>query len=271
MAGGKKPPAFMAVERLSGKKRPNILHIAASHNKREARATIKIDPERSHLNEALEGPPDAAGVMRRANELMTAAGVAKLRKDAIQALECVFSLPPNHGLDERAYFSDCAAWAAGHFVGAPVLSVDIHRDESAPHCHVLILPLVAGRMVGSSLFGSPQKMPERQASFHAAVAHRYGLGAPPKRRRTMAEVFTSPGKGPKDERRPIGFAPPMRDRSLSCVGFPSPQRHAHAIQPPLIDDGFRDWLDGALDRATSTAWARITARPTAHSSNCNPH
>ena len=173
----------MRVKKLKGN---GIITVAARHNRRviqaEMGATGSIDPTRSHLNETPAGPSTAAEVGQLAKDLMTAAGVVKLRKDAVMGLEIVFSLPPGHALDDRAYFTACAEWAGAAFGGAHnVLSVDIHRDESQPHCHVLLLPLIEGRMIGNKLIGGKQMLLALQKDFHTAVASKFGLSKAPAR------------------------------------------------------------------------------------------
>lgn len=174
--------AFLRVKKLKG---GGIITAAARHNRRviqaEMGATGAIDPTRSCLNETLAGPPAADDVGQLAKALMAAAGVVKLRKDAVLGLEVVFSLPPGHGTDDRAYFTACAEWAGAAFDGAPVLSADIHRDEAAPHCHVLLLPLVNSRMDGSNLIGGKQKLLMMQKDFHLKVAAKFGLSKAPAR------------------------------------------------------------------------------------------
>lgn len=271
--------AFLRIKKLKG---GGIITVAARHNKRviqaEMGATGSIDPTRSFLNETLAGPSTAADVGQLAKDLMTAAGVTRLRKDAVMALEIVFSLPPGHTIDDRAYFTDCAAWAGVYFGGAEnILSVDIHRDEAQHHCHVLMLPLIGGRMDGGRMVGNKQKLIEMQKQFHLDVAARYGLSkaptklsgaskqaaatavltkmreagdkamqsaawaniraaiendpgpflmalgieqqAPQKKLRTMAQIFTSKGKGSTKETNSIDFAPPEKEQCLCSVDF----------------------------------------------------
>ena len=269
--------AFLRIKKLKG---GGIITVAARHNKRVIQAEIgasgSIDPTRSHLNETLQGPSSAADVGQLAKDLMAAAGVGKLRKDAVMALEIVFSLPPGHGLDDKAYFTDCVAWAEKHFA-CPVLSADIHRDEAQHHCHVLILPLIDGRMDGGRIVGGKQKLLAMHKQFHLDVAARYGLSkaparltgaskeaaskailqrlretgdsalqsklwavvrdkiesdpaaflmaldielkAPTKKLKTMAQIFTSKGKGRDKEAMSIDFAAPSKGRSLCSVDF----------------------------------------------------
>ena len=173
--------AFLRIKKLKGS---GIITVAARHNKREIQAemgaTGSIDPTRSRLNYSLAGPAAAAGVGQLAKDLMTTAGVVKLRKDAVMGLEIVFSLPPGHAIDDRAYFTDCATWAA-HYFGGVILSVDVHKDEAQDHCHVLLLPLIDGRMSGSDMLGGKQALLAMHKQFHLDIAGRYGLSKAPAR------------------------------------------------------------------------------------------
>lgn len=175
--------AFLRLKKLKGS---GIVSKAARHNRRAIQAELgargPIDPARSHLNETLRGPPSAADVANLAKARMTAAGITTLRKDAVLAIEFVFSLPALASLDQRSYFEACTQWAADRFGGADnILTADIHRDEAAPHCHVLLLPMLDGKMVGSDLVGNPQKLKATQADFHAKVASLFGLKRAPER------------------------------------------------------------------------------------------
>jgi hypothetical protein len=285
--------AFLRLKKLKGS---GIILRAARHNRRAIQAEMgaagSIDPSRSALNECLQGPPTPEDVAQLAKNLMRAAEISKLRKDAVLCLELVFSLPIAHMDDDTAFFKDCAAWAANQFGGAQnILSVDIHRDEAQPHCHVLVLPLQGNRLVGSDMAGNRQRLLAIQSDFFNAVGQRHGLSRAPaklhgKKRqeaataalerlrvsgdpvlksaiwptvrdaiegdpapylaslritvatakpklRTMAQIFTSKGKGKETARvaKPIGFAKP-ESPSLSCVGFtPDTARY-----PPTFED-----------------------------------
>ena len=269
-----------------GGRKQSTLADAARHNRRAIQAEFgahsHIDAERIYLNETIAGPSTPDEVVSLASELMAGAGVdvGKLRKDHTQAVEILFSLAPDTTVNARDYFLRCVAWVGARFGADNILSADIHCDESAPHCHVLILPLVNGRMQGSDLIAKP-KLANLRKSFASEVAHEFGLMAPPGRMtgalrgkavcmvlerlestrdpilnsplwhtikrdierdparfvaalgvevmpvarehkiRTMAQIFTSPGKGGKVEKvlKPIGFA--ASDTS-SPIGFGIP-------------------------------------------------
>ena len=174
---------FMRIAKMKG---ANIITAAARHNRREIQAehgaSLSIHPERSAQNKTIEGPATADAVGQMARDLMALAGVdsKRLRKDAVRCVEFVFSLPTDHPVDAGAYFSDCLKWTQRTY-GGHVLSADVHHDEAAPHCHVLLLPLVQGRMVGSDLVGDRRKLATAQNGFHAEVASSYGLRKAPAR------------------------------------------------------------------------------------------
>ena len=174
---------FLRLKKLKGS---GIIAAAARHNRRaiqaEVGASASIDATRSGLNETLQGPPTADGVAQLASVRLRDAGIRKLRKNAVVGLEIIFSLPVGSGLDDRRYFADCAAWAARNFGGEDnILSVDVHRDEAAPHCHALILPMIDGKMVGSDMVGNRPKLLQMQQDFHRDVAAKYGLRKAPAR------------------------------------------------------------------------------------------
>ena len=285
----------------SGRK-PSSLLQAARHNRRKIQAEMgargHIDVGRSALNETIAGPDTPDAVVALALSSMADAGVnvASLRKDYTQAIELLMSLVPNSVIHDGDYFRRCLAWAEQQFGVDNILSADIHRDEAAPHCHILILPMGGGGYQGSKLLTRP-RLAELRVSFAKGVAAAFGLKPPPgklygavrvqaaqkvldhlestqdlilgsllwlevkqdierdparflarlgieiagppkaEKLKSMAQIFTSPGKGPKVEPRvnpvmklvsskPIGIGrvhvkAPDKARNLSCVGFAS--------------------------------------------------
>jgi Plasmid recombination enzyme len=169
----------MRMQTLSGNGK---LPAAARHNKRaiqkELGASGHIDATKMHLNYALLGEATPEAVAAKAKSILQLLGITKLRKNAVSAIEIVCSLPVHARIDHRAYFGDCQAWAAGQFGADNLLSVDVHLDEAAPHCHILLLPLLDGRMRGSDVMGDRQTLQARQTSFYEQVSQRYGLLKP---------------------------------------------------------------------------------------------
>ena len=168
----------IGMSKVNGRK-PCDLLTAARHNLREIQAELgsvgRIDPGRSATNAILAGPADAAEVKAMAVSLLADAGLnpAAMRRDHVQALEFVFSLPPSSGVDPAAYFARCLAWLA-QALPLPVLSAVSHADEVAPHLHVLLLPLADGIYAGGKPVERPKLLRLRE-SFFNVVAGPAGL------------------------------------------------------------------------------------------------
>jgi len=161
--------------KLRGK---NGVLIALKHNKRELAergARANIDVNRTPFNYSLTDPATAEQVDRTAKVLMVQAGIDKTRKNQVMALEIIFSLPINrHQQDTRPFFTDCLTWTKQNIPGV-LLSFDVHLDDSAPHAHALILPLVNGKMNGNEIMGGTGNLMRLINRFYADVAINYGL------------------------------------------------------------------------------------------------
>ncbi len=169
----------IGLSKLGGRK-PCTLSGAAKHNKRELAQELeerdRIDPKRTPLNYAITGAIDSTGVVAMASQLLESIGVSpdKMRRDYCQAVEIVFSLPANTTIDIKRYFADCSEWSCARFGAENILSVDVHLDESAPHCHALIAPIRSGRWIGCKVIDHTNTKALRE-SFSQQVASVYGL------------------------------------------------------------------------------------------------
>ncbi|SFN15683.1 plasmid recombination protein [Nitrosomonas communis] len=119
----------------------------------ERGAGAHIDAFRTPFNYSLTTPDTAEQIDRHAKVLLVQAGIDKPRINQVMALEIIFSLPVDrHEQDTRPFFKDCLEWVKQHIPGV-LLSFDVHLDESAPHAHALILPLVKSKMQGNQIMG----------------------------------------------------------------------------------------------------------------------
>ncbi len=170
---------------------------ALKHNKRELQSErgsgANIDVTRTPLNYALAGQDTPANIARHANVQMLKSGIEKPRKNAVMAVELIFSLPiDRHQQDTRPFFEDCYAWTLKTFDGE-LISFDIHLDETAPHAHAMILPLIDGKMQGNKLIGGKGNLMRLINLFHADVARNYGLSRPNSKRISAKDRQTLEG------------------------------------------------------------------------------
>ncbi len=159
-------------------RKPCTLLLAARHNLREIQAELgadgRMDAKRSQFNQILMGESIAADVNANAEKTLIAWGFQIPRKDYVQAIEMVFSLPTNSPLDQTAYFGDCLEWVCLHMGRENIISAVIHRDEATPHCHVLILPFTNEHYVGGKpIMNGPLLLLRK--SFAQDVALKNGL------------------------------------------------------------------------------------------------
>lgn len=157
----------------------NGVLVAMQHNKRtlqnERGASANIDVTRTLLNYSIASDATPEAIALHAKMEMLKAGIETPRINGVMAVEVLFSLPINrHKQDTKPFFADCHAWVLKSFEGE-LLSFDVHLDESAPHAHAVILPLINGKMQGSNLKGNRGNLKRLNNLFHEQVAHKYGL------------------------------------------------------------------------------------------------
>lgn len=254
----------ISLSRYGGRK-PQTLMDAARHNLREIQAEFgadsHIDASRIAENVLLAGPGTAEGVQAVAGEWLDGAGIdpSKLRRDHCQAIEVLFSLPEQSGLEPVAYFRSCLEWASAE-TRLPVLSAVIHMDEAAPHLHVLMLPVQGSIHVGNKSIAKTQ-LKVLADSFFNTVAGPAGLkrmGAkmvgPVKRMAVAAVLRTCEAQGMPEKvgvlwpilRAAIERDPTKAVQALNLSegeirgggkGAPNPigfeQRHPEATQKPI--------------------------------------
>jgi hypothetical protein len=171
------------VVRFKKQKEPQSIRVVTDHNKR-ARFFYEQGHEHApgggqliaRKNEKLWGPDTPEEVADLARSLIRQHAVKKLRKDAVRAVEVLLSLSPGHGIDDTVFFTDSMHWFAQRFGGMEnLLAADIHRDETHDHVHMLFLPVLDGRMVGSQMVGGRGKIKGCKLSFNEEICRQYGV------------------------------------------------------------------------------------------------
>lgn len=167
---------------------------ALKHNKRELQSGLHIDVTKSPLNYCLAGDDNSTNIATYAKVQMLKAGIETPRKNAVMAIEIIFSLPiDRHQQDTKPFFADCHQWVLTTFAGE-LLSFDVHLDESAPHAHAIILPLINGKMQGSDMIGGTGNLMRLINLFHKQVAHGHELSRSDRTRLNAKDKHTIEGE-----------------------------------------------------------------------------
>lgn len=179
---------FLRVKKLKG---AGIVKAAARHNLREIAAELgadsHINPSRTNLNQVIVGGNNSDDIAATAKRLMAEADIEKPRKDAVMAVELVFSLSPSTSIDTAQFFDDCITWVRDYF-DVPILSATAHYDEGAPHMHAILLPIIDGRMNGGRLVGNKTRLWQMLDNFHEQVTKHYSLTRQSSQKRHSATI-----------------------------------------------------------------------------------
>ncbi|MFZ6640311.1 plasmid recombination protein [Undibacterium sp. TC4M20W] len=189
---------FLRIKGLSAKTTDSRTQAAViprvmGHNLREqvakmgVRADSHIDATRSKDNIVLRGGCTSDDVASAVNALMKGVIVSKWRTDTIGAIELIFSLPSTAKINHLDYFSASVKWAESFF-NVPIVSAVIHLDEDTPHCHVILVPIVNGKLCGSQVMGNKRRMVAMQEDYHSSVGKQYGLARPTPKTRYGAAI-----------------------------------------------------------------------------------
>lgn len=159
---------------------------ALRHNKRTIQAELaafgNIDPSRTPMNYSLAGcvTPEAGyrQVLDDINQY-NLHRAAKIRHDAVVAIEAVFSVPASRtDINTQAFFKQCLGWCMNEFDRATLISADVHLDEANPHMHVLMGCVSPSQLFGSCAVGFAGKFSHRNQRFFEEVGKSFGLEVP---------------------------------------------------------------------------------------------
>ena len=175
----------------------SLVH-ALQHNTRE-RIPYNADGTRTPDNwQYFEG----GATQNKENALLRYTNLlpAKVRKNAVHAVEVMMTASPQFAGDWSAYLTACDDWARKFFGEENVLHVAYHNDELTPHVHVIAMPLVAGKLNAKALIGgSSRRMQELQDQFHKEVGGGFGLSRGIPREETHARHKPHDLSAAKDE------------------------------------------------------------------------
>jgi hypothetical protein len=142
------------------------------------------DPDLSVYNSRPIGSADLWGdVQRRIEE-----SGAKVRKNAVLAVEHLITASPEvfgykvretKGKKElygnvnawKEFETSAQKWLFERYGRENVVNFTVHKDESTPHIHAVIVPIMDGKLNCRGYLGGREKMSEMQTSFAKAVEH----------------------------------------------------------------------------------------------------
>jgi hypothetical protein len=170
--------------KLNGKKQTLIL--AELHNTRKLSNPIfsygNIDPEKSHLNIELvscDGSFEDKAieiVKNTVNDFFTDGRYRNRSRG--YGIEFVFNVTSSFTCDFYSLYSDSLDWLKSQLPECPILQAVIHMDEGTPHMHVILVPIVGGRLKADEVRGFKYVNTSRHISLFDYLKNKYDLTYP---------------------------------------------------------------------------------------------
>ena len=175
---------FANTLRLSG--HTKTLDLAQKHNLRKIANEIgdygTIDSNRTHHNVELVGLPGESYEDAALNELRNAGlqldHYSYRKRNRGYAVELVFSVTSGHHCDFNAMYSDSLNWLRSYYPECPIIHAIIHHDEDTPHMHVIVIPLINGKLQADEIRGYKGVSRKRNISLFEYLDKRYELTFP---------------------------------------------------------------------------------------------
>lgn len=137
-----------------------------------------IDPSRTHLNYNLR-PHDVAQVVRDSIATHEQTAGRQIRSDANVLCDWVVTQPPEvKPEDSRRFFECVATFLEGRYGKENVLGAYVHMDETTPHMHAPVLPMLDGKLQASkvidradlrSFHGDLGKAVDKELGYHVSI------------------------------------------------------------------------------------------------------
>ena len=151
------------------------------HYERNREGTLireNIDKERTHLNYNLR-PADVPERVRAAMLQHEQEAGRAVWSDANVLFEWVVTLPQDcPSEDARAFFTACLDFLGERYGAGNVLGGYVHMDETTPHMHAPILPLIDGKLQASKMVtradlrtfhGDLNRHVDERLGFHVSI------------------------------------------------------------------------------------------------------
>lgn len=151
-----------------------------SHNNREKPPLTNPDVDISRAKDNYN-IVRSDGYQRKIKQVISdnAKGTKTVRKDAV--VLCNFLVTSDEKTmkemspeTQRGFFEDSKRWFACRYGEGNIVNATVHMDETTPHMHLGLVPVVGGRLSAKALFDR-KEMRSIQTEFYEQVGKKYGL------------------------------------------------------------------------------------------------
>jgi len=100
------------------------------------------------------------------------------KKNRGYAVELIFSVTAGHRCDFNSMYADSLVWLRDYYPESHIIHAVVHHDEDTPHMHVILAPIVIGRLDANAVCGYKGISNKRNISLFEYLDKRYGLTFP---------------------------------------------------------------------------------------------
>ena len=172
----KEPTMAFAILRTAKKKGSISIYTSLRHNLR-LKNVSNADPSLG-TNNTYQGVGSTAELRSFIDDRVGTVK-RKVRPDAVKLVEIVVAASPEFttgGGDIEGYLAKASDWLIDKFGRENVASITVHRDETTPHLHALVVPITKdGRLSAKDTLGGREKLSALQTEFHEQVGAGFGL------------------------------------------------------------------------------------------------
>ena len=136
------------------------------HNFRLFGHIPNADPNRTYLNEELISLPNGSTYIDEYNKKILNSKYYQnhaVRKDAVRGIEIMMTYSGKEipeDFDRSKWQEENIKWLKDYFGDENVISAVLHLDETTPHIHAIVIPMVNERLNAKEFLGGRQKLRE---------------------------------------------------------------------------------------------------------------
>ena len=168
------------MKKYNNKKRDNVTPIEMENERDENYNpdNPQIDLTRTHSNYNTVYPQ--SGYMDYINERISTLPLKrKVRNDAVLMCSFIIGSDSNFfiGLtpyERQQFFEEATEYFAEQYGRENIISAIVHNDETTPHLHLNLIPIVGNKLSAKQLF-TRASLRELQTDFHEKFGKRWGL------------------------------------------------------------------------------------------------
>lgn len=141
------------------------------HNFRIGGRVPNADPMKSRFNEQLIEMEPGSDYIKEYNKRILDSEyyqTHKVRKDAVRGIEVMMTFSSKdipEDFDFEKWKKENVEWLQSYFGKENVVSAVLHMDETTPHIHAVVIPMVNERLSAAHYLNGRQKMTEMQNSY----------------------------------------------------------------------------------------------------------